>query len=582
MASPFGDATGLMAGVAEMWNPAKEYTRRPAEWIADKPKEYAWDVQRAIAESVRDNRYTAVPSCHESGKSWIASRISAWWVDSHPVGSAMVVTTAPTAAQVSSILWQEIGQVHDNAGLLGRITSAGYPIWKIGTREVGIGRKPADHQQSAFQGLHREFMLVVIDEACGVPKHLYDAIDSLIANENGRVLAIGNPDDPGAHFFRVCQPGEGWNVIQIDALRTPNFTAERVANYPLTRQLMEAEQIPYATEDVPVKLRPMLIDPSWVEERIHSFAGVGRSETPDDDALIRRTSSSSLFAAKVRGVFPSSSATGIIPLGWVQQAVNRWKDWQNDGMPDVLGRRVVGVDVARGTGEGDESCLAIRQGNVVRELVLFRNDDTTETANKAALYLNHPQAMTVVDVIGIGAGVYDLLRKWNQTGRITASCIPFNAAAQSNRRDRLGQFIFRNDRAAAWWNFRELLDPSRGSQIALPDDEMLMQELTAPGYDHYVGGRIKVEEKDEIRKRIGRSTDRADAVIQAFWVTGMPADYGTQEGVPYRDARPNDGVKRYANTPTFTEDDLFDLPGVGGPFGLVPAMGMLAGDDWDV
>jgi hypothetical protein len=92
--------------------------------------------------------------------------------------------------------------------------------------------------------------------------------------------------------------------------------------------------------------------------------------------------------------------------------------------------------------------------------------------------------------------------------------------------------VHKNCRAAAWWNLRELLDPSAGSIVALPPDDELLGDLTAPkAGEPQSGGKIKIESKDEIKKRIGRSTDRADAVVQAFWTEmGNWHDaYGTVE-----------------------------------------------------
>lgn len=594
------DTGNVFSRVADAWDDAKGYLKRPVEWIQDKAKAHPWSIQREICESVRDNRYTAVPSCHGVGKSWTAAAIIAWWIDSHPQGSAFVVSTAPSAAQVSAVMWREVAKLHRKAGLAGRITSAGYPMWKIGPELVGYGRKPADYEESAFQGIHARYVLIVIDEACGVVEHLFNAIDSLATNENARVLAIGNPDDPSSHFAKICQPDSLWNVIQIDALRTAGMTREKVIGpdpkrplYPLTAQLMRAERISFSTEVIPAELYSDLTGPLWVEERIRNWAGVGQSEIGviADDALIRRCAASAIFMAKARGVFPTTSNTGVIPLGWVQLAFNRWQDWQDAGCPGVPGRVVVGVDVARGIGEGDESALAVRQGNVVRSIETFKSDDTVETAERAARYLTVPQCMAVVDVIGIGAGVYDTLRRWSAdpAHAVISENIEFNASAQSGRTDLLGSFVFRNDRAAAWWNFRELLDPSRGSKIALPPDERLMQELTAPGYDHYVGGRLKVEEKPEIRKRIGRSTDRADAVIQSFWVQGMAYDHNGSQSYAYHKATPSDGIAGYG-VATFSERDLFVEPGLGrysdrasaskGSVYGAPAFGELPGDSW--
>lgn len=538
-ADPFDDVRRM---VAARWGQTQDvYTHDPLLWVR-RNGEDCWSKQQEILASIRDNRYTAVHSAHDLGKSFIASRAIAWWIDTHPPGSAFVVSTAPTAAQVSAIMWREVGKIHVKADLPGRINRAGYPQWYLDGELVGYGRKPADYEQSAFQGIHAEFVLVVIDEACGVAQHLYDAVDALATNENARVLAIGNPDDPASHFAKVCQPDSGWNVIHLDGLRSPNITYDRVVgddpehpNYPLLAALMEAEGIPYSEEPVSDQLRQLLINEQWIEERIHRWANVTPSmaETMTFGELCEKVrvacEGSPLFTAKVRGLFPTSSSEGVIPLGWVQRAVERWHDIRShrDGA-HVPGNFVLGVDVAR-TGS-DETCFAHRYGNYVTKVEHMRITDTTEVADRAAAYLGEPRSSVVVDVIGIGSGVFDLLRRYRNAGAIEGTPFPFNASAQSHWRDKLGQFHFLNDRAAAWWKLRELLDPSAGANIALPDDEALIEELVAPRFGFNAGGTLKIESKDDIKRRIGRSTDAADAVIAAFWVSG---DFKVEEHFKY-------------------------------------------------
>lgn len=520
------------------------YRRDPVAWVKSNGED-TWSKQGEILESVRDNRYTAVHSCHDAGKSFIASRAIAWWIATHPPGSAFVVSTAPSSAQVSAIMWREVTELHKKAGLIGRITSAGYPQWKLDGILTGYGRKPADYEQSAFQGIHREYVLVVIDEACGVHRNLYDAVDALATNEAARVLAIGNPDDPASHFANVCQPDSGWNVVHLDGLRTPNMTYDRIVGpdpdnpkRPLLKALMEAEGIPYATEEVSDYLRKMLLNESWVEERISRWANLSPAQAEQilygqgpealADRIRTETSGSAIFTAKVRGQFPTSaSSDSVIPLAWVQRAMERWKDQQANPGLRTPGAYVLGIDVAR-SGE-DQTVFAHRYGSMITKIERMRVDDTMAIADRAAATLHEPGSTVVVDVIGIGAGVYDALRRYRNDGTTVAAAIPFNAAARTPRKDGIGQFKFLNDRAAAWWNLRDALDPSRGSNIALPDDEQLMEELIAPRYGFNVGGTIKIEGKEDIRKRIGRSTDSADAVIAAFWPAGGHAyDY-----VPY-------------------------------------------------
>jgi hypothetical protein len=101
----------------------------PVGWVRERLGEFMWSKQRQVAESVRDNRYTAVPSAHDTGKSFTASRLASWWLDVHPPGEAFVVTIAPTTAQVEAIPRREIGKAHRKGDLPGLTLDA---KWYIG------------------------------------------------------------------------------------------------------------------------------------------------------------------------------------------------------------------------------------------------------------------------------------------------------------------------------------------------------------------------------------------------------------------------------------------------------------------
>ena len=204
--------------------------------MRDRLGEFLWSKQREIAESIVRNRYTAVKSSHDTGKCHGASRIVSWWLDTHE--DPFATTTAPTTKQVHAILWRYIGQAHRKGSLAGRITfDDEWYMGSTGKELVAFGRKPADHDQSAFQGIHALNPLIVIDEACSVPKSIFDAVDSLATNANARVLAIGNPDDPSSHFAQICKPGSGWHVITVSAFDTPAYTGEEVPDELLPGRL---------------------------------------------------------------------------------------------------------------------------------------------------------------------------------------------------------------------------------------------------------------------------------------------------------------------------------------------------------
>lgn len=530
----------------------------PVRWIKDTLHEYIWSKQAEILESVRDNRYTAVHACHGVGKSFIASRTIAWWVSTNDTDDVYVVSTAPTARQVEAILWREIKKAHKKGQLKGKINQGNQPLWKIDGEEVGMGRKPADHDAHGFQGIHAKRVLVVVDEACGVPKLLWDAIDALATNEFSRVLAIGNPDDPGTHFRVICQPGSGWNVIRIDALRSPNMCRTEIDKLDavepgLTQKmydvLAEAGVRP-SEEEIPDGVRPMLTSPLWVVERARRWG-----------------TNSALWTSKVRGLFPDSNMEGVIPLGWVERAVERWLEWQENGAPEQPGQPVVACDVAR---FGDDmTAMVRRQGNAVYTVHRFSGLDTRETTevllrrdprpdmNGKTVRLfpvDTPHLAYIVDVIGVGAGVVDNLRHHMRELRRPhpPTVIGFNASEQEHRRDRNGEFEFFNNRAAAWWNLRELLDPSQpgGSSIMLPDDDQLRADLTAPKWKLADSGsppKIKIEPKDEIRERLGRSPDTGDAVVMLFWTAGEPRGAGSEDPAPWGAEYAGSGVAAWTS-----------------------------------
>lgn len=519
---------------ARSFEPKPDYDLHPERWGAEKLNEFYWSKQTEILISMAVNRYTAVQSCHDAGKSFIAARAAVKWLDQYEPGEAFVVSTAPTSAQVSAILWREIQKAHKKGAFHGNITTAGYPQWKIGGELVGYGRKPADYSQSAFQGIHARYVLVIVDEACGVDANLFNSVDALVTNANARVLAIGNPDDPTSHFATICRPDSGWHTIRIDGLLTPNFTQDAVEwlecphcvsqgrTEPLLARLFREENIKFTTEFVPEDLRDMLLSPLWVEERLHRWVGLPN----EAQTLSEVAATSSLFVSKVRGLFPDSNSEGIIPLGWVEASMVRWENWKDAGKPDgnTIQRHVLGVDVAD-QGE-DQTCIAFREGNVVREIRKYRNADTMETAgNVKASMSARPGSVAIIDSIGIGAGVLSRLRE--QKIRV----IGFVASGSAKGyKDHSNEFTFTNLRAAAWWRMRELLDPSQpgGSQIMLPRSEMLQSDLCSPHWKVMSGGGIQVESKADIKKRLGRSTDEGDAVIMCFWQGRGTVDASSQ------------------------------------------------------
>ncbi|MFO0451832.1 MAG: terminase large subunit domain-containing protein [Pseudomonadota bacterium] len=166
------------------------------------------------------------------------------------------------------------------------------------------------------------------------------------------------------------------------------------------------------------------------------------------------------------------------------------------------GPMALGVDVARSVA-GDQNAVCVARGGQVEKFVLWRSPDLMATVAKvvdvAAVAL--PQRVTV-DAGGVGAGVADRLRQL----RFPVSQVQFGGGARDTTR-------FRNRRAELYWSLRELLEQGR---VSLPDDDELVADLLAIRYRFTQDGRIELAPKDEIRQKLGRSPDRADALALAL------------------------------------------------------------------
>jgi hypothetical protein len=434
------------------------YQDSPVAWVEERLGEFIWSKQEEIAESVVVNKYTAVKACHGPGKSFIASRVALWWLDVHELGDAFAITTAPSWPQVQAILWREMRRAHRKGKLPGRITLDCQMYMGEGHSNeelIAMGRKPADYDESAFQGLHARHILIIFDEACGIPEQLWVAALTLMTNDNARFLAIGNPDDPGSRFAQVCKPGSGWNVVTIPAFDTPNFTGE----------------------PVPPDVAENLVSLGWVEDRRRDW-GEG----------------SPLWVSKVMAEFPDVSDEYLITPGMIKTGIETHKPGFDRGR--------YGVDVARmGT---DKSVVYRNRGGVIRFVESWGMTDTMQSTGRIKNILDKHDHLRrppiVIDIVGLGAGPHDRLREMGY------AIVGFAGGERAHRPDK-----FKNRRAEVYWQFRQDLE---GGEIDLdPADEVLHQQLQSIKWFVDSFGRIQIESKDDMRGRGIDSPDRADAAV---------------------------------------------------------------------
>lgn len=451
---------------ASLWE-SQAMSADPVAWAQHRAGVHLWSRQAEIAQSVAHNKRTAVQSAHGVGKSFLAATLAAWWVDTHPPADTMVVTTAPSLDQVHAILWEEIRGLHDRAGLPGVVQRT--DRWIVGERLVGMGRKPPDYNESAFQGIHRKYVLVVLDEACGIPAWLWTAVETITTGSQCRIMAIGNPDDPNSHFKRLCN-GEtpGWHPYQISVFDSPNFTGE----------------------PVPESLKDLLTSVEWADDR--------KREWGEDNPL---------YVAKVLGQFPTDHPWSVIRLS----------DLYACRLPDVPRAQhellpvALGVDVGGG---GDETVIRERRGMVAGREWRERSDKPESIARLVLHAILVSQATVVnVDSIGVGAGLIGELRNLKTLGAHSARIYGVNVAERA--RD---PALYFNLRSQLWWEVGRIASEQRAWDLSgMANADRTIAQLLEPHYSHDLKGRIKVEAKDEIIKRLGRSPDNADALLLAFY-----------------------------------------------------------------
>lgn len=202
----------------------------------------------------------------------------------------------------------------------------------------------------------------------------------------------------------------------------------------------------------------------------------------------------------------------LIPTLWVQEAVNRWETMKRSvqGVPMCA----LGVDMVQ-AGGGDNLCIARRYDGWYDELITIPAKSIKHDSDTASLIMREWRdgADIVIDMGG-GYGTHAFIQLEDNGLPVKK----YKGVAGTTRRSANGRMVFTNTRSAAYWLFREALDPSQpgGSQVALPNDRELIAELTAPTFTMQ-GNGIKVENKQDVKDMLGRSPDKADAVVMAWW-----------------------------------------------------------------
>lgn len=418
-----------------------------------------WQVGLLQAYGRRERR-VSVRSCHRAGKTTGMS-----WCALHQLLTRYpqkTVVTAPTAPQLFDALATEMKM------WVGRLPRAVAEWVEVKSESIVLRADPSGsfisfrtsraESPEAMQGVHSEWVLLLVDEASGVPEPVFEASIGSMAGERATTILASNATRTNGFFFD-----------------THHKLADMWVRFHVSADVPEA---------APGAWRTSRVTPDFVADVERRYDG----------------RDSNAFRVRVLGEFPRTDLDAQIPYELVEAARHR------DVKESPVAAVVWGVDVAR---FGDDlSALAKRRGNVLLEPVRVKAGlDTMQVAGwiwdeyQQAPVPARPREI-LVDVIGIGAGVVDRLRELGLPVQgVNVAESPSLRQDYPNLRSQLW------DEAKDWFAARD---------CRIPDDEALVSELTRVRYRFLSTGKKQTESKDEMRKQKRGSPDRADAFVLTF------------------------------------------------------------------
>ena len=434
--------------------------------------------QEDILNALVDNRFVAVPSCHDSGKTWVAA-VATCWSTSCFEGS-ISITTAPGDRQVKRGMWKEIRTLHAES----KIPLGGTLLqqeWELAPNWYAIGFTAPPRDAGRFRGFHSPSRIFVVgDEAGDISEDIYTGIKGILTGETPRALWIGHPTSPTGEFASSIS-GERPNtkVIHISAWETPNLKKAGIG----LAEIRSGEWEKLWEAYTPEPHEAGLLDPLWVWERWNEWG---------EDSW--------RWQALVLGQIPEDVDDQLIHRGWIDEATE-------DVEP--IGEDIVAIDPA-GLGDAETAMGHRRGGQLIDEWGWADADPRGKIMAKLA---EIKPAQVRIDEIGIGYNLMLHIRDagYNVIG-INVGKKPegHGKAITATLRER-----FVNQRAQHFWHLREEFEA--GTIGGLAGREILRNQLAWLKYEHDSSGRIRMESKDKMRTERGLpSPDRADMLMLLY------------------------------------------------------------------
>lgn len=413
--------------------------------------------QKRIIEKMYECRRVAVPSGHAVGKTFVAALLVRHFL----LSGGRVLTTATTWPQVEKILWGEIRRQARAATARGITLGEDLSLTQLKTANGGEAYGLSTDEPTAFQGSHWPRQLIIFDEADGVRPEIHAAAESLMSGGECYWLMIANPERTRGPFYDACHRPDLWHVEHISCLDHPNVVTGR-------------EVVPGA------------VSREWVEER--------RRVWGEDSNEWRK---------RILGQFPTSDSGALITTELLHEASER--------PPTARDGRHMGVDVSLG---GDETVAVLVVDRVVTDIRRWREPNLMASTGRIAQLLTEwrvqPTAVHI-DACGLGAGPVARLRELGHD----VHAVDFGGAPSGAWSGVHLDTRFINQRVEGYYTVRALLRDGELNIAARFTDmwaDLCAVQMIGPDSS----GACRLEPKDAVKKRLGRSPDCGDALVLAL------------------------------------------------------------------
>jgi phage terminase large subunit len=458
MSKPF-NATATITELIEL------YIDAPVDFVEDMLKASPDDWQCDVLNDLASHSRVSVRSGQGVGKTALEAWSVLWFISTRP--NPKIVCTAPTKAQLSDVLWAEIGKWLEKSLLKFVLKWTKTKLYMKGREDRWFATMRTATRAENMQGFHEDNMLFIVDEASGLEDTIMEAIfGTLSGGEENRLLMCGNPTKThGAFFDSHNKDRAEYRTHKVSSLDSPRTSKENIAM--LKRKYGEGSDV---------------------------------------------------YRVRVEGEFPRGAADAFITLEAAEAAKLReiYEYDEEDKcykVPLLSPEPIkIGVDVAR-FGD-DETVIATRKGYFVFPLRIYHNLDTMDVAGcamkEAKKYFKwcekHEKNIVIrIDDTGLGGGVTDRLKQVVRENEYPIDIVPINfASAGDSKYDGIVSLMYGHFKK----NILEF--------VQLPDDQDLIAQLSVRRYQINSDGRIKLESKKEMKARGLKSPDRAEAVIMAF------------------------------------------------------------------